>query len=283
MDLKSKETRLYFPPKLSSINTEQDYVYQLLQLALANSESRYGKCSLHLLDNKLPLKRIEHMLGFDRGIDIGAFTVTEDREQRFLPIRIPISKGLRGYRVSFIKKGDQTRFDGVNQVRDLKNFTAGQGDGWADSKIFKYNNLPVVEAGSINTIIDMLSYQRFDYFPRGALESVFELDEFKNKPVELESNLLLIYPSLTVFYVNKDNKLLRDRLEFGLNTAIDNGQFEQFFNSHPISVEALTLLNLDKRKKLFLCNPYLPKWVPLMQDKYWLQPWPEHVHKDQCS
>lgn len=282
LDLRSKKVKLYFPPKMDTKQAELDYAYQLLHKVLEVSEARYGPCELELVNNALSLKRIEHLLEQGEELHVGSFTVTQERDKRFEAVPIPISYGLRGYRLLLIKKGNQSKFEGIKDLQQLSTFTAGQGDGWADSSILQYNKLPVVEAGSISTIIDMLTYNRFDYFPRGALETVTELNKYIDKPVQLEAGLVLIYPSLSVFYVNKANEKLKERLAFGLNILFESGQFRQFFENNQTAKTALDILDLNNRTSLFLCNPYLPDWVPLNKQEYWLQPWPDYVNDNKC-
>ena len=101
----------------------------------------------------------------------------------------------------------------VENLKDLQKFTAGQGIGWADVDILKHNELPVITTGSIKTLIDMLAYGRFDYFPRGALQIITEITAYKDKAVEVEPTLLLRYPSMTALYVNQSNDSLAERLE----------------------------------------------------------------------
>jgi len=273
---------LFFPPKFDSINPDKDYVYQLIQLILKKSNDKFGPCEVTLLDHRLPLKRIELYIQKNRLIDIAAFTVTNERSSKMLPIEIPISKGLMGYRLLMIHKNDVNKFSSIKRVSDLRKFMAGQGTGWADVKILETNNLPVLTTGSIKTLIDMLAHNRFDYFPRGALQISTEIKTYQDKPVIIEPSIVLRYPSMTALYVNSDNIKLAKRLEYGLKKSYDDGSFDQFFNSHPSSITALANLDLDKRKVLDLCNPILPTWVPVKQSKYWLEPWSDKIINNDC-
>jgi hypothetical protein len=282
-DQRSQQTILTFPSKMDSINPELEYTYELLKRIVQNSVERYGPCKLVLSRQKTPLKRIERQLELGQNIDVAAFTVSSQRDKRFLAVPIPISMGLRGYRLLLIKEGEQNRFDGIRTVNELAIMTAGVGHGWMDSKIMRYNALPVLEAGSIPTIIDMLTHSRFDYFPRGALEAVTEINRYSKKRIALEKQLLLVYPSLSVLYVNKTNSKLLERLTYGLQRMLDSGAFSQFFDSHPTSRKAKSILNVNNRKLIYLCNPYLPSWVPLQTSNYWLLPWPEHVYPENCT
>ncbi|MDT0602525.1 hypothetical protein [Thalassotalea castellviae] len=273
---------LMFPPKFDSLSPKHDYIFQLLQLILKKSKPKYGLCEVQLLDQRLPLKRMEKYLKNKHLIDVVALTVNKQRDKKFLPITIPISKGLMGYRLFMIRKGDTEKFANISDLSGLSTFLAGQGIGWADVEILEHNKLPVVTGGSVKTLIDMLAYNRFDYFPRGALQMMAELNNYKDKAVQLETTLALAYPSMTALYVHKSNKHLAERLEFGLKKAIEDGSFDKFFYSHPSSVKALEFINFEQRQIIQICNPILPTWVPIEKKQYWLHPWPDNIRKNKC-
>ncbi|NQZ90055.1 MAG: hypothetical protein HRT54_21025 [Colwellia sp.] len=274
---------LLFPPKFDSKSPEQDYVFQLIQLILKKSNKKFGPCEVRLFDQKLPLKRLELYLQKNHFLHAAALTVSNERDERFLAIPIPISKGLTGYRVLMIHKEQKNKFSKVNNIKDLSNYVAGQGIGWADVGILEYNNLPVLTSGSIITLIDMLAHGRFDYFPRSALQNTTEKKAYQDKSIKAEPTLILSYPSMTALYVNSNNISLAQRLEYGLKQALDDGSFNDFFYSHPYSVQALLILNLKNRKILTICNPLLPSWVPLEKSEYWLEPWPEEILSANCK
>jgi len=274
---------LILKPKVGSQSPRQDYVYQLVALILAKSNDKFGKCEVSLLDPKLSLKRSELYLERGQLVDALALTVTKARDQRFLAVTIPISKGLIGYRLFVIRKGQNHVFSAVKSIRDLSEYTAGQGNGWADTDILRHNGLPVITSSSIKNLIRMLVNKRFDYFPSGVLQIARAISSYKALDVELEKNLVLAYPSMTALYVNADNKALAARLQYGLNKAYQDGSFDTFFNTHPTSVAALKNLNLDVRTSLKLCNSVLPSWVPINDPKYWLEPWSQRIINNQCT
>lgn len=278
-----KQGHIVFPPKYLSRHPHQDYVYRLLQLALEVSKDKYGPCEAELLAQDLPLKRMERYLKEGHSVDIIALTVNRRRESQFLPVRVPIAKGLVGYRISVIRNGDQERFDAVKNKADLAKMIAGQGEGWWDVYILEDNGLPVESISNIPSLPKMLAYGRFDYYPRGLLQLVPERETYEAMPLAIEKNLVLRYPSVTAFYVNKKNDALAERIEYGLEKAISSGQFNEYFFSHPTIQEALENAALDKRTFIQLCNAYLPEWVPTHDEKYWLYPWPAELQSSDCK
>ena len=77
-------------------------------------------------------------------IDLMWAGVDPSLDKTMLPIRIPILKGLLGHRIFIIKKENQSRFNNIKTLADLKKLTAGQGTKWGDTKILKSANIPVI-------------------------------------------------------------------------------------------------------------------------------------------
>lgn len=270
-----------FPAKLGSELPEEDYVFQLLQLVLEKSSERFGPCNVKFTEFQAPLKRMQYYLENNSEVDVIALTVSKERDNKLLPVRIPIAKGLVGYRLLMINRENIDKFKYINSITQLRKFVAGQGTDWPDVKILQQNDLPVVTSGNVKTLVQMLAHKRFDYFPQGPLQIGRVLDSYRYKGVAIAENVLISYPSMTVFYVNKDNQALAERLEYGLKQAFHDGSFNTFFDQHPITVNASKYLELNKKKILFLCNQNIPAWVPVATDDYWLLPWPHEIKN--CS
>ena len=65
------------------------------------------------------------------------------REQRLRAIRIPIDKGLIGWRLALVPTDRSQTLSHIRSIDDLRRLTAGQGLGWADTGIMEANRLPV--------------------------------------------------------------------------------------------------------------------------------------------
>ena len=271
---------LKLPHKFKENLKEQGYIYQVLKLALDKSAAVYGPCEIDLIMNQTPIRRLEFFLEEGEKIHINSFTVSEDRNDRFRVIPIPLTKGLVGNRFFLIRKGDTKRFRNIRSPEDLRQFTAGQGLSWTDTYILKANQLPVRTTKNVDSLINMLTHNRFDYLPRGAHEVRAELAIYQDKAIELEPNLVLSYPLMTAFYVNRKNSALAQRIAYGLNQAIDDGSFDALFYSHPTMRYAIEDKQLGSRNVIYLCNPFVPVWVPVKEDKYWYRPWPESIKND---
>ncbi len=256
--------------KVQATKQEQqaDYFSQLLVMALETSKAENEIMEIIYSPRDYSQARWINMLKKDTG-NFVIWTMTDkQREQQLLPIRIPLSKGLFGYRVLLIRKQEQTRFDQVRNIDDLANFIGGQGTHWPDTRIMKANGLKLVTAENTESLFRMIEARRFDYFPRGTSEAWFELLERKEANLAVENNILLYYPADIYFFVNKNNEALANRIEKGLEALIDNGEFDKFFYSHPRISTAFN--KLKDRRLIKLKNPYLPPETPVDNPRYWI-------------
>lgn len=57
-----------------------------------------------------------------------------DDEKRYLPVRIPIFKGLTGYRLFLMDKAKQSLLRPVQSLEQLRQFSIGQRIGWHDAR-----------------------------------------------------------------------------------------------------------------------------------------------------
>ncbi|WP_175561585.1 transporter substrate-binding domain-containing protein [Vibrio aerogenes] len=223
-----------------------------------------------------PTKLAMNPLRFHRELEKGNepniiwASVTKQREERFLPIRIPLRKGILGYRVFLIKAADQKKFSAITSVNQLKQMKAGQGATWLDSDILASNGFNVEVGFSYEGLFKMLGIGRFDYFPRGINEVYIELQQRKNQhpDIDVEKTLLIYYPLPKYFFVNKENKYLANRIERGLKIMIKDGSFEKIFMKY--NKFYIDAIRMDKRRIFKIDNPFLPDTVPLEQKELWL-------------
>jgi hypothetical protein len=245
-----------------------DYFSSLLVMALNASKAENELIDIVYSPRDYSQARWISMLRQDTG-NFVIWTMTDtQREQQLRPIRIPLSKGLFGYRVLVIRKGEQALFDQVKNLEDLAKFIGGQGTHWPDTQIMKANGLRIVTAENTESLFRMIQAKRFDYFPRGTSEAWYELSERHSDKLVVENNLLLYYPTDIYFFVNRRNELLANRIEKGLEKLIDTGEFDKFFYSHPRISAAFN--KLKNRRLLKLTNPYLPPETPVDNPRYWI-------------
>jgi len=242
-----------------------------LELALTNTTASDGSYLLQGSHANVSQKRGLAFLAKGESVDIAFLAANHEREANFLSIKIPILKGLLGYRIAIIRKSEQRSFENIETLDQLRTeFTAGFGAHWADMEILKFNQLPVVGAAVYKTLFPMLSKGRFQYFPRGISETWNEVLERKESHPDLsvENKIVLYYPYVVYFYVNKNKQKLADRIERGLDMALENGDFKKLFlKFHQASIEKS---NLENRKMFILKNPTLPPNIEFPDTSWWL-------------
>ncbi len=191
-------------------------------------------------------------------------------EERLLPIRFPLLKGLLGYRIFIINPERQDRFDRVDSFEDLKQLTFGQGAGWPDIEILESNGLEVITTSKYDNLFYMVEGGRFDAFPRGVLEPWTELAAHPDLPLTVEENLVLVYTLPFYLFVSPDKPELAQAIHDGLDQALAAGRFDEYFYGTDMIEDALTRSNLKSRRPFPLKNPSLTEATPLEREEYWL-------------
>lgn len=254
----------------AGIKFQQSYLYQLLDLVLSKTEQDYGPYIITAQTGP-GLSQPRSLIELQRGnLSIVATMTNKQREEQFLPVYVPIYKGLIGYRVFLITKESANTFKKINQIDQLRHYSAGQVETWPDTTILRDAGLNVLGVTHYPSLFEMLKKQRIDYFPRSVVEVWKELSRFSNDELMVEDNLALYYKSPAYLFLHKDNKQLASRLNLGFKRAIADKSFEQLFNTHPMMQHAINRGRLNSRKIIHINNPFLSKKTPLDSSDYWL-------------
>lgn len=246
-------------PKSKASSWEQEIFYHdLLTLILKRTEKTFGPCNVVHMEDELTRIRSAVRIKGDQGVDLYWASTTIEREAMLQPIRIPLLKGLMGYKIFLIHKDNQKAFSQVTNLSQLQNFRAGQGADWPDVEILLNSDISVNVSANYESLFKMLSAKRFDFFPRGANQILSELRHNKDKDIIIEPRLVLTFSSPVYFFVSKKNDALAKRIEQGLREMLDDGSYDEFFYRHPLIVDTITRLNLQSRKIISISNPLLP-------------------------
>jgi ABC-type amino acid transport substrate-binding protein len=232
-----------------------------LALALGKANAPY-----HLLPSpqRMQQDRAFKELESDK-IHIAWSATSLEREEKTLPIRIPIYKGLIGWRLALVRKVDIHRFKDVTNLEQLKQFSAGQGHDWPDTQILRANGVKVIGSPTYDGLFKMLELKRFDYFPRSIAEIKAEADQ--NPELAIDPHIVLHYPMAFYYFVNKNNQKLANAINQGLEIAIADGSFDQLFAQYYRATMAQA--KLEKRTVIELTNPLLPPETPLGREPLW--------------
>lgn len=240
-----------------------DYPLQLLQLALSKSGTEY-----RIQTAEIAMNQERQVLEIEAGrtIDVGPIPSSAEREARLLPIYIPINKGLLGWRLGLIRKGEQGLVAGVNTLDDLKRLRLAQGQEWPDTQILRANGIDVITAPKYEGLFKMLTGKRFDYFPRSMME-IWDEQALNAETLEVEPHLALHYFYDSYFMVNRQNTRLAKDIRDGLEKAIADGSFDKVFQDY--FGERLRKARLDKRTVIELRNPLLTPGTPSNRPELW--------------
>ena len=181
-------------------------------------------------------------------------------ETMFHPVRVPIYRGLPGYRLFLIQRDRQEMFRDVTSLEQLQPLLSAQGFEWPTREILETADLRVF-AASYDTILRLVAWGRIDFFPRSLTDIFAERRRHAARYPELavEKELLLRYRSVRYFFVNKADWQLAGALEAGFEAAYVDGSFLKLFREHPAMRDLLRQARLEERRVIHIDNPYLTR------------------------
>ena len=259
---------IHYPRPINESDSRYEYPLTLLKLALSKTGVRY---TLTPSERILLQGKAIRQLKENREINIVWVMTDMQREKELLPIRIPIHKGLIGWRVFLINQDFASKFQDISEVGDLTSLTVLQGAEWPDTKILQSNGFNVLTVSDFPEAFNRLELKQGDFFPRAVSEVLGELNARSlDDDIVLEPSLVVHYPAAMYFFVNRSNPTMARLIETGLRRALEDGSFDNIFVSH--HREALLKINVGERKVFHLENPLLPKETPLDDKALWFDP-----------
>lgn len=266
---------LTYPLTSDGVDSRYDYEWAVLRTALQKSSARFGPFYLQRSQAAMTPPRVVHEMQLPTGrINVFVRATSAELEQQFLPVRLPVDRGLLGYRLLLIRSTDQPRFARVRSLQDLATLRAGLGQGWADVAILKAAGIPVVEGSNYAGLFTMLEAGRFDFFLRSIDEAAREFDERQQEHpnMAIEQTLLLHYPLARYFFVRRDaeGQLLAQRIEAGMEMMIKDGSLNTLFQRY--KGDLIAKAQLRQRQLIRIANPQLSAETPLKRQELWFNP-----------
>lgn len=254
----------------SDKDTRSIYPYEVLDKALAISVERYGDYEVQVADHLLPNNRTIDMLVDGEFLNVVMVVTTQEWEDKTLPIRIPLRKGVLAYRLLAVKESDAHKFAQIKSVADLQKFTVGLHRNWATWEIMNHKGFLVGSGYSYEALFGMLNKGRFDYLPRGVHEIFDELEVRKNDFPELvvAPNIALYIPAPFYMFVSPKHPRLAERLTWALEKMVAEGILDSIFDRH--FRDSIVKAKLCERIILNLGNPLLPEKTPLDRKALWV-------------
>lgn len=268
----SQSRELNFEQIIYPNNQRQNYPIVLLDLALRASDKTY---ILTPSAYDYEQKRALSDLATGKNLDVSWSMTSTDRESMLLPIRIPIFKGLIGWRIPLINSNNPMLFANSQTAKDIQPFKAGQMHDWPDTPILEWNGMTVFRSSTYAGLFKMLAMGRIDYFPRSVIEISREYEANKTMQIKIDEDILIYYPTAFYYFVSKDRPELASAIENGLEIMIKDGRFDKLF-AHYHS-DFINEAKLDQRKVLELKNPLLPAKTPIDREELWYKPATQNI------
>lgn len=265
--LDSSDTLEFIYPKtMRSLDKDTLFPLILLRKALERSGEKFTLTpEPRLMSQNRVLKEIEN----NGAINVTWSMTSIEREERLLPIRIPIFKGLFGWRILFTTKEKLPELENLKSLEDLKSVIFIQGTDWPDTSILRSNGLIVTSANEFEALFMMLKRGRGDLFPRSVAEAPHELFYFKDKvSLVVVPNLMIKYTSPSYFFFNKKNTMLAEAVAKGLKNMQQSGEFDQLFYKY--NGEHIKSALIHEKNIIELENPNLPILTPVNDKSLWL-------------
>lgn len=266
-------------PSPNQTRSQRDlYTMEVLNQALERTREAYGDYTLTpspAMHEKYGPNALEHG---DEGINVSVFPAKNGLADKLIPVRIPIHRGLIGYRVLTILAADQPRFERVREASDLKAFRFGLLGQWDDVKILQGDGIPVETATSQDGLFHMLDAKRCDALSNAVPPVMLLFGRYgaAYPKMAIEKRLLLHYPMPFYFWFrnSEDGRRRAERLQAGLLSMVRDGTLKTLFYKHYGDV--LKQLDFDHRRVIELPNPTLDGQDPLDDPALWYRPGEPH-------
>lgn len=253
-------------------DTRDRYTLRLLTAALDASAARYGPYLLRKA--KLGMERDRLLREMVKGemVNLSAQITSQEWERELVPVRIPVDKGLAGYRISLIDGRRQPQFSTIRTLEQLKRIPLGAGRQWSSATVFQRAGFNVVLGNSTPGLHSMLAADRFPHFPRGMEEALYERTQYIHAfpYLAVEESFVIYMPLPRYFFLAPGQPRLAERLEYGLHALLADGRFDRIF--HEFYDGVIEQIGLRKRRVFRLDNPTLSPQTPLSRKNYWYDP-----------
>lgn len=244
-----------------------EYDVDLLRLALSLSGSDI-KVLPSCAEYPTEQRRIAMLQSGDE-INVVFFGTNAEREEKLLPVYVPIYMGTTGLRLFMTYPEILAKLDNATSLQALKTFTLGQGMGWPDADILRLNGFSVTD-GPYMTLHKMLSAQRFDLYPRAYWQIVGEWRWMRESApnIVISDKIALYYPQPIYFFVSPKAPELHKALQIGMERAFDTGLLWHLLQTHDETAPSFQEINLKDLRIFRIENPLLPKKSVEAMKKY---------------
>lgn len=181
---------------------------------------------------------------------------TNDRDNNFDRIDVPLTNGLIGSRVLLIPSDKQKQYTSLSSIEQFRatGLVGGFHELWFDTKIWHHNDLPFIAiTGPYVKLFKLVASQNrgIDYFSRSVIEVLDEADLVPG--LEIEKNLLFKYDVDFYYYLGNIDPDIKIIIKKAILNAQSSGLRDELINSY--WGHLTNRLSLDNRAKILLTTP----------------------------
>jgi hypothetical protein len=260
------------PDRAESAEKNSDYVVELIAKIIERTEAP-GAAPIEFRGVE-PFSRNRTLLELISGqrMEFTALPTKPEWEQKLIPIRIPIKKGLQGYRLFFVNEQDRNLLADIETLDQLKKVPIGSGTQWSTTEALEAAEFNVVKGLTKYDLTKMLSLKRFQIYGRGIDEIFAERAQFSAQypSLAIDDHIALFIPHPIYFFVTPKRPDLAERIERGLREMIADGSFDALFQKY--YGDDIQRAGLDQRRIFRISNPLLGPETPLDNPSLWFDP-----------
>ncbi|NVJ97224.1 MAG: hypothetical protein HWE25_03670 [Alphaproteobacteria bacterium] len=254
-----------------------DYEIKLLRIALEHA----GDHELVLVEDYRGLpsnqgRKLRQFVDGNSPYDVIFSGYSPARENELRMIYIPLTRGLLGHRLLFIRRATDTQLKAIHSLAGLtKAITLGMPISHPERSIYEAANFTVVAAPGGEALWDLLARGRYDALLFGADESALILEKYggirDGASLVISNHIRVSYAYDSFFYVAKGDDRRAAIIEEGLKKAYASGAFMTHFQNFPPIREGLALIEAGTRQEIHMDNPFISDRFRAIPAKYWHQ------------
>ena len=262
----------------SDYDAHAAFGWELLGAVLERTRATHGDYSLTVSPD--PAQSLRFRRGTTSSnvdVNVVLLTISPEWNDTLLPVRIPVLRGLLGYRLLLVHRADLDKFSRIKTLADLRQVKFGSVKHWIDTTIMEAARLSVVTGSSYEGLLKMMQAGRFETLTHGVHEVEMEMAAIGKDPandIVVEPHLLLHYDLPVYFWFSKDKEGQRRaaRVRAGLMAMTADGSFEKMFKAR--FGEVIAKYDLAHRTLIDLPDPVLVPEDPIHDARFWYRPRP---------
>lgn len=258
-------------------DSRYDYPKRLLERILEVTVGSYDPVIVDTNGLSMSRDRALNALIEGKQLHVMAEAPKPEWNKQLLCVRIPIRKGIQGYRIFLTKNEFKPVLSSITSFEEFKALPTGSGVQWSTTRVLEEAGFNVVKGVDYEGLFGMLIRNRFMTFGRGINEVFTEYEERHSKlnDLAIDDRFVLFIPLPTYFFVTPTRPDLHKRIEIGMLSLIHSGEFDAIFEAE--FGQLIEQAKLNERIPFSIPNPNLTPEDPVNIKHYWYQPTPSRL------